>query len=659
MTLDLSKDLIAKVSITLTSSDSWLLWYNHIQTLATTQQVWHLINPELSEEPSLPLAPIRPKVEDIDSMCHHLAQLKKEQLDLWSNLRREYELDLREYERIINRINFIHQLITTSISHENRRLIGNNTSVYTILKILYQLHAPTTESRKRHVIKQWHQMRQGPRSMTIESWLTKWENIYTEAIQLNIGEVIEPERPLYDFLDAVASLSPYFMEHWHNTLLSMTEQGKELPTFFYLIKRYRDSIRLNPIRNPPKITHATFQGENDQRKKDHFQDQKQTGEQTKSQYKRNKRSSCPCEEDPYNGYHYFKDCYYINSAKRPANWKPSKEAKQRFQSACENERFKAAYDKATKEFSSEALLSDQSSDKIREHHSCLSIQAYQTQAHQPYQIQSYQKKRKNDIWAFDTASDTHICNDRSLFTSYQSKSSEVYVGDTLTKIQGYGTVLLYPTESADKKPFELKNCAFAPGFHLNLLSASLAEKAGIYYHGRRHCLENEIGEPICFTKHKSGLYLIKWDESTDTGLKEEKTTIENKANTIQSAKPHITKGSMELWHQRLGHPNKEVLKHLETATTGISIDLNSTYGSCDTCNKSKAKCQISRRPIHIGDKPFETLHWDLIHMTKAYNHAQYISHLICPVTKYNLSSNISRKDQISETLKAKIAFIET
>ena len=44
-------------------------------------------------------------------------------------------------------------------------------------------------------------------------------------------------------------------------------------------------------------------------------------------------------------------------------------------------------------------------------------------------------------------------------------------------------------------------------------------------------------------------------------------------------------------------------------------------------------------------------------MTKAYNHCKYISYLIDPVTKYQISSNLSRKDQVTDTIRTKFVFI--
>jgi hypothetical protein len=92
------------------------------------------------------------------------------------------------------------------------------------------------------------------------------------------------------------------------------------------------------------------------------------------------------------------------------------------------------------------------------------------------------------------------------------------------------------------------------------------------------------------------------------------------------------------------------VKHLEDASIGVEVDSYSSKENCEACLLSKAQRQVSRRPMNVGDRPFETLHWDLIHLRPGINNSQYISHAYCPVTKYNLLITIGRKHEIQSTL---------
>lgn len=74
---------------------------------------------------------------------------------------------------------------------------------------------------------------------------------------MEIAEATE-SRALYDFLEAVGLLSLYFTEYWTNHLIIIRESGGKMPDFYWLLKKYRDSIRLNPLKIVIKVAYATF-----------------------------------------------------------------------------------------------------------------------------------------------------------------------------------------------------------------------------------------------------------------------------------------------------------------------------------------------------------------------------------------------------------------
>lgn len=640
----------AKPTIILSQQSDWLVWYAHIRSIAVSYRLWEYVNPEETMTLPMPNEPIRPIFAETFTQGEAMVDLNNHQLALWQELRREYEIDYKRFETIDNRARALFHTIMGSLSINNRRLVSNAITSRDTLSTLYNIYAPTNESRKRHVIRQWHALQQGPsRDRSIEKWLTNWENIYTEASQMEIAEATE-SRALYDFLEAVGSLSPHFTEYWTNHLTTIRESGGKMPDFYWLLKKYRDSIRLNPPKIATKVAHATFQG--------HDQSGKS---QQKDQTNSTRDLQCPCQEDPKQGNHVFDNCRYINPKIRPNGWTASPDAEERFKKACQHEGFNHVYKNALKRHNSDQKT-EPDQKKLTMMTTRFSGQTTQTQT----------TRDSRNLWVFDTGSDTHLCNDITKFVNYTQNSSHVSVGDTTTKIEGFGTVLVQPTESPDQTVFELTNVAYSPGFHLNLISAGLAEKAGAWYNGRKGHLESNKGSLICKVKKMSNLIFVQWQQDALDQLKSnDQTNTEtdyssdlvdhmtslNISNTTRSSDPHLTKGSYDLWHARLGHPNEQVLKHLEKAATNVEIDQNSTLSSCETCLISKAERQISRRPMTIGDQPFEAVHWDLIHMTKAYNHCKYVSHLIDPVTKYQISSNLSRKDQVTDAIRTKFAFI--
>lgn len=65
----------------------------------------------------------------------------------------------------------------------------------------------------------------------------------------------------------------------------------------------------------------------------------------------------------------------------------------------------------------------------------------------------------------------------------------------------------------------------------------------------------------------------------------------------------------EVWHQRLGHPNKEVLQHL-IKTKAIVVNKTSS-NMCEACQMGK----VCRLPFvaseFVSSRPLERIHCDL------------------------------------------------
>jgi hypothetical protein len=182
-------DTTVKAPIILNQSDDWPLWFSQVRTLAIVKDVWNYVNPDLPSEPELPTRPIRPTVQAIDPRAISDDQFDDKQRERWREKRRDYELDLRDYNQINTAIQTVFLLASTSISYTNKLLIQNKTSAYQILQLLKQRHAPTTETRKRYIITKYQKMTQTPHSTpNIDAWISQWENTYAEASELGIAE---------------------------------------------------------------------------------------------------------------------------------------------------------------------------------------------------------------------------------------------------------------------------------------------------------------------------------------------------------------------------------------------------------------------------------------------------------------------------------------
>jgi hypothetical protein len=64
-------------------------------------------------------------------------------------------------------------------------------------------------------------------------------------VQLNIREIKDPIRPLYNFIELVSLIMPYFTKLWHDKLMEKEDNNSKIPSFFYITKCFYDSIKMS------------------------------------------------------------------------------------------------------------------------------------------------------------------------------------------------------------------------------------------------------------------------------------------------------------------------------------------------------------------------------------------------------------------------------
>ena len=90
---------------------------------------------------------------------------------------------------------------------------------------------------------QYIKLKKAPQNQNFEVWLQEWERVYTECKELKLPEV-DSSRSVTDFAYAVKSITPSWSEYWKNELDKREWEKKTLPTFFELIKIYRNHRRI-------------------------------------------------------------------------------------------------------------------------------------------------------------------------------------------------------------------------------------------------------------------------------------------------------------------------------------------------------------------------------------------------------------------------------
>ena len=387
-----------------------------------------------------------------------------------------------------------------------------------------------------------------------------------------------------------------------------------------------------------QVAHQTYQGRNPDDESD------------EKPLKPGRKGICPCRSAPDDGDHDFEQCSYINPLVRPKGWKPNEKAQKALKRRCQTSpAFKKAYQHAMKkhqksdESNNKSAETDEAADSNDEEttkREAFSAYIPKQQANDIFRDDSkamstiWVQAKKNDTWCYDTGASIHVTNNRDLLSNYRPIVSSVMVGNTETTILGYGELTVHPTKSLDGSSFPLKHVAYCPGFHINLISAERATNAGIYLNGKKCMLEEKNGKPICKLNSTSGIYLIKWDENTDTGrhtanhvspspisysslttvshndVSSIDTISHNDVSHNDNVSPltnqfskvalssHTKKqliGTIDQWHRRLGHIGRDIISHLPEHASNVNIkDISSPLSYCEAYKLANSPRQISR-----------------------------------------------------------------
>jgi len=88
----------------------------------------------------------------------------------------------------------------------------------------------------------------------------------------------------------------------------------------------------------------------------------------------------------------------------------------------------------------------------------------------------------------------------------------MYSGGSNTPILGYGDVQIRITTPDGIKPFTLKEVAWAPSFHTNVVSFQRMQRAGIQWDTENNALTYQK-EPYILLDQKYGQYVIEYNEA--------------------------------------------------------------------------------------------------------------------------------------------------
>lgn len=193
----------------------------------------------------------------------------------------------------------------------------------------------------------------------------------------------------------------------------------------------------------------------------------------------------------------------------------------------------------------------------------------------------------DDEWWLDSGASSHMCNDRSKFSKWNSGArSIIYTAGNDTVIAyGSGTVTVNISAAEGKGTTEIKfqNVVYAPNLRHNLISVPRCTENGYLVHfGKEYAAVKRSNGTVVFKAERSGgMYVV-------TECRKENSCFAR----------DNTEGFIK-WHQRLGHLNQGDVRKLHggNLVTGMDSDLQYAEIKCVVCSKGK----ISRLPFERSE----------------------------------------------------------
>ncbi|EEQ30247.1 uncharacterized protein MCYG_03066 [Microsporum canis CBS 113480] len=142
---------------------------------------------------------------------------------------------------------------------------------------------------------------------------------------------------------------------------------------------------------------------------------------------------------------------------------------------------------------------------------------------------------------YDTAANNHIVNDKNRFLTMESFNDEVLTGDNTTRVMGRGDARIWMTSPKGT----------ISGYTFDTEAERIRHK--------------KSKKEVAIMRRIYPMWVVKFNEPEllvqTPGISAFSSSREPKMNVANEA----------TWHRRLGHPNNEVLRHVEELSDDIEI----------------------------------------------------------------------------------------
>jgi hypothetical protein len=250
----------------------------------------------------------------------------------------------------------------------------------------------------------------------------------------------------------------------------------------------------------------------------------------------------------------------------------------------------------------------------------------------------------------DSGSTCNIGNTRSRFDPdsfrppREGEENAIFAGDAMVPIESYGTMsVTVQTEGfPNGRVVTFRNTAYVPSLHTSVVSLKFLNQRGIFWSNRSNTLVWEDGQGNRHHWADTPVRFEQWVlEYTENSVSERSKSEGSFTALLASFKAHssraprpIKEGTLDQWHEIMGHLYPEALKKLETACQGVKITTSSLSDpKCEECCLNDAKSVPYRHPTFRHPIPFWKLCWDLISMNNGLGGENHMLHFVCPTSR--------------------------
>lgn len=267
--------------------------------------------------------------------------------------------------------------------------------------------------------------------------------------------------------------------------------------------------------------------------------------------------------------------------------------------------------------------------------------------------QGHQPSKYN--WFLDSATTSHICNQRDAFIDYHPLTNSTIdgIGPTPATASGRGSIKVNFSVDGKIITHHLSNVLHVPNASNCLLSGTRFDDAGgEFIGGKGKCILKDKSGKIVGTGIKTGgLYLL---DARAQLLGQERTNYSNAPNKL----------SWDQWHRRFGHISIKALERLdaEGLVHGLEID-QSTIPSinCEACIQAKqAHKPFPKEAEHRSETPGERIMSDVWGPapTESIGKSKYYISFIDDCTRFGTMLFLRKKDEAHEKIKARVEQIK-